>query len=73
MMLHRMPKPGDRVRCPKDMGQPAFVGVITFVGPNVTPKTKHHPAYVWCTVKRGRENGGVWPSHRLGYKIEKPQ
>lgn len=73
MTLHRMPKAGDRVRCPTDMGQPAFTGVITFVGPNVIPKNMLHPAFVWCSVRRGRENGGVWPSHRLGYKIEEPQ
>jgi hypothetical protein len=73
-MLNRMPKVGDTVRCPADRNDPPFTGRITHVGPNVIPKNMLHPAFVWCTVKRTYgESGGVWASHRLGYKIEEPQ
>jgi len=70
IQLHRMPKVGDYVKCPADRGDPAFYGTITHVTEKVETNI-HGVKYVWCVVKAASHgcNGGVWPSHRLGYRL----
>lgn len=71
--LNRMPTLGDIVRCPEDRGEKPFQARITHVGTDV--HLANQTRYVWVQVQRlndtrgGYGNGGVWPSHRLGYKI----
>ena len=65
------PKVGDIVRCPPDRGSAAYTGTVHFVGKNVYTNI-HGVPYVWVTVNKGNTSREVWPSHRLGYKIEAP-
>lgn len=63
------PTLGAIVRCPADRGDKAFDGKVyhisTLVNTNIDGVL-----YVWCSVRRmDGSNGGVWPSHRLGFKL----
>lgn len=64
-------KVGQVVQIPADRGDPAYLGVIEGIGEQVC--TNHlGSAYVWLTVRAsGTKRRSVWPSNRLGFKIEK--
>jgi hypothetical protein len=60
-------KVGDRVRCPADRGNPAFIGVVTYYsGIGATHANVSEP-FLWVNVSTIYGlNAGVWPSNRLG-------
>ncbi len=64
-------KTGQTVTCPPDRGDKAFRARVVHIGENVQTNI-HGVRYVWVSVRRlnGREGGGVWPSHRLGFNLE---
>jgi hypothetical protein len=68
--LNRSPRVGDRVRMPADRGDKAAWGKLTHVSTERCTHPSAPGAFVWCTVKHdGEERAGVWPSHRLGYRL----
>lgn len=64
-------KIGQVVQVPADRGDLPYTGIIEDVGEQVY--TNHlGRAYVWLMVRRsGTKERAVWPSNRLGFKIEK--
>ena len=57
---------GQNISYPADRGQPAGSGIIRFISSSISKNLNGVP-YVWVTI----QGGGVWPSHRLGVKVEK--
>ncbi len=65
-----LPKYGDHVHCPADRGEPAYTGTVRDVGTDVLTNI-HGVKCVWVSVQRiDSTRRTVWPSHRLGYKID---
>lgn len=58
-------KVGATVRCPADMGRPAYSGKVEHVGTTEATDLQGR-AYVWVTVRRPGAHASVWPSNRLG-------
>jgi hypothetical protein len=61
-------KVGDRVRCPPDRGDPAYIGKVTHLsadhGGTVYGTDQ---IYLWVTVEHpAGKSRHVWPSNRLG-------
>ena len=67
----KTPTINDRVSCPADRGDKAFGGRVTHVSTDVNTNI-HGVPYVWVTVVSADSNrrSSVWPSHRLGYRIQ---
>lgn len=61
-------KPGDKVSCPADRGDPAFTGTVTHANANSKEICKMADTgveYVWVEVQ-GPYHKSLWPSNRLG-------
>jgi hypothetical protein len=57
--------PGMKVRCPEDLEEPAYTGVVVY-GAGPTQEDLLGEEFAWITVRdeaRGRE--AVWPSNQL--------
>lgn len=62
-------KYGDRVHCPADRGDPAYVGTVRSVDCGTTPLASHMgKEFIWVLVRQPGPRGhrSVWPSNRLG-------
>ncbi len=61
-------KYGQLVRCPEDMGQPAFNGTVRDEGLARSMVHKNHfgDEFIWVTVMGPGKVKSVWPSNRLG-------
>lgn len=71
--VHLSPRPkiGQHVSCPADRGDAAFNGHISHIG--LSPQSHGNRKFYWITVRRsGGRSGGVWPSHRLGFRYTGP-
>lgn len=66
------PKVGDVVRFPPDRGLPGGMGKVVWFDGLVMENIQTNPQgdrYVCVHVKSG-SRAGVWPSNRLGYKLD---
>lgn len=69
----RTPKLKDRVKCPADRGMPEFWANVEAVGTTVYTNI-HGVKYVWMHMRdltRYHRTASVWPSHRLGYTLDR--
>lgn len=62
-------KRGDKVLCPTDRGDPAYVGRVDLTPTHSIQENLHGVEFIWVSV-RGVVGGvlvktAVWPSHRL--------
>lgn len=63
------PRVGQTVRYPADRGDLPGYARIAHVGTTVETNI-HGVRFVWVTLKSQGQSRGVWPSHRLGFKLE---
>lgn len=59
-------RPGKRVACPADRGDPSFIGTVTHVGSIMSKCHTTNESYIWIEVQRPGHHKSVWPSNRLG-------
>lgn len=61
-------KYGQRVACPEDRGDPAFIGTVRTEGLDTTSiyTNRIGEEYIWVEVSRPGRAKSVWPSNRLG-------
>jgi hypothetical protein len=62
----KLPEVGQIVSYPSDRGNPPGTAKVQHVG-SIVQKNIHGVPFVWVYLGNGY---GVWPSHRLGFKIE---
>lgn len=56
---------GQSIAYPPDRGSPGGHATVTRIG-EIVSRNIHGTPFVWVNLK----GAGVWPSNRLGYKIE---
>lgn len=56
---------GDKVHCPADRGDAAFIGTVTVPPTGQTKENIHGTPYTWVSVADQTGRKSVWPSNRL--------
>lgn len=59
---------GARVLCPPDRGDKSYPAIVVHFTDEILTNL-HGVRFTWVTVRRTDGTpGGVWPSHRLGFR-----
>ncbi len=61
---------GDKVHCPPDRGDNAYVGTVTHIAPTLCTHACLEKPFIWVTVRHPDfKSSAVWPSNRLGIEV----